>query len=243
MPLFAVGTAPQGRVVEEWATYRGDPFGGVINWCTNLLRGEAIQAMWPAILDPWIDCDEQRLLAVALELYLDAQKGRNIETRLVSAQAGLELLAWYFLTKRAPHMDPDRVDRKKAPWRLRRLVERLDLDPAVPQTLEAVTATWPGMDGPTVVCHLRNQVTHPTDISSLLQRDSQAKHGVLRLATWYLELATLRLLDYKGSYLNQTLPLPIFEGRGEPVPWAHRSPTSESGAGHTSADKQGADEQ
>jgi hypothetical protein len=220
-PLFAVGLTADGhRAVEEWGSYRRDPFGGVLNWCSTFFQAQAIEALWGPVVRSWDDPEERQLLTVGLEFYLDAQRGRNLETRLVIAQAGLELLAWHFLTRVEPIQDPTRVDRQDASWRLRRLVERLDLDPAVPEPLEVVRATWAKLDGPGVVCYLRNQVTHPKNVNALLNLDSQTKHGVLRLATWYLELALLRHLGYDGSYINQTLPLPIWQGAGEPVPWA-----------------------
>lgn len=80
--------------------------------------------------------------------------------------------------------------------------------------------TWPEHDGPAVICRLRNQIIHPKDVASLMALDSEATHGVLRLATWYVELALLRLLGYSGEHLNQTRALPLFDGRGEPVPWS-----------------------
>ena len=225
-PLFAVGIAGDGRhAVEEWGSYRRDPFGGVLSWCSNLFQAQALETLWEPVVRRWDDPEERQLLTVGLEFYLDAQRGRNLETRLVSAQAGLELLAWHFLTRVEPIQDPARVDRKDAPWRLRRLVERLGLQPAVPEHLEGVRATWPDLDGPSVICNLRNQVTHPKNVNGLLDLDSQAKHGVLRLATWYLELALLRHLGYDGNYINQTLPLPIWQGTGEPVPWAEATVT------------------
>ena len=219
-PMFAVGFDAVGSPqVEEWADYRRDTLGGVIGWCSDLFRSEAVESLWPPTLDLWRQPRQWQILTVALEFYLDAQKGRNLETRLVSAQAGLELLAWEYLTQRESKLDAARVDGKSAPWRLRRLLERIEVPPAVPGDLLGVSELWPNDDGPEVIRRLRNMIVHPTDLESLLGHASDAKHEVLRLATWYLELAVLHYLGYQGNHLNRTRPLPIFEGRGEPVPW------------------------
>lgn len=219
--LFPVGLDVDGAtVIEQWVDWKRDPFGGAIGWCSDLLRNNAIQELWTPIFSYWQTTDSRHLITVALELYLDAQRGRNLETRLVSAQAGLELMAWHWLTRREPRLDPSVVDKNNAAWRLRRLLERVRIPTDVPDDLATVQSTWPNRDGPQVISALRNQVTHPKSLDFLLGLSEEVKHGVLRLALWYLELTLLGYLGYTGNHLNQTRPLPIYEGRGEPVPWA-----------------------
>lgn len=219
--FFPIGLdADGGTVVEEWTDWKRDPFGGALGWCSDLLRGNAIQELWGPVLSRWQAVADRQLMRVALGLYLDAQQGRNLETRLVSAQAGLELMAWDWLTRRSPESDPPDVDKKPAPWRLRRLLKRAGIPTEVPRTLATVCQTWPGRDGPKVVCDLRNQVTHPKSLDALLRMPGEVKYGVLRLALWYLELTLLNYLGYTGNHLNKTGSLPLHEGRGEPVPWA-----------------------
>ena len=152
-----MGIASDGRhAVEESVSHRRDPFGGVLTWCSELFQAQAIETLWEPVVRKLDDLEEHQFMTVGLEFYLDAHRGRNLETRLVSAQAGLELLAWHFLARVEPSQDPAQVDRKDAPWRLRRLIERLGLQPAVPVDLEEVRATWPALDGPSVICNLRN---------------------------------------------------------------------------------------
>ena len=220
-PMFAVGFDAAGSPqVEEWADYRRDALGGILGWCTDLLRSTAVESLWPPTLELWKQPRNRRMLTVALEFYLDAQKGRNLETRLVSAQAGLELLAWEYLTEREPRLEATLVDGKGAAWRLRRLLERIEVGASVPGDLVAITDLWPDADGPEAIRRLRNVIVHPKDLELLLGGVADVKHDILRLALWYLELAVLYFLDYRGNHLNRTRPLPIFEGGGEPVPWA-----------------------
>lgn len=217
-PMFATGVDAEGRVVvEEWGDYKRDPMSGVIAWSSPFIRRTSLGELWPVALQYWQDERTRGMLTVALELYLDAQKGRNVETRLVSAQAGLELLAWEFLTRRGQALDPDKVDGKTAPWRFRKLLGRMGVAVDVPATLTEARSQLSGHDGPKAIADVRNEIVHPKDLEL---GDGALRIEILRLATWYLELAILHLLDYHGNHINRTQTLPLFEGEGDPVPWA-----------------------
>lgn len=218
-PMFATGLDGQGKVaVEEWGDYKRDPMAGVIAWSSAFIRRNALGDLWPIALDHWQYPRVRRMLNVALGMYLDAQTGRNLETRLVSAQAGLELLAWEQLTQPPEGLDPEKVDKKPAPWRLRKLLGRMAVDATVPTTLTETRGQLPGHDGPQAVSTIRNGVVHPKGLDR--EGDGVLTFEILRLATWYLELAILHHLGYQGKHLNRTQQLPLFEGSGDNVPWA-----------------------
>lgn len=219
--MFPIGVDAGGDIlVREWGNVRRSRFGGVLAWCGDFERADAFAALLPAILHSCDDLSRQRRFRVALEFWLDAHLGSALETRLVAAVAGLELLAWEWLVD-VDAREPDVVDRRKtADWRLRAMLELIGVPAAVPLHMQEVAASWPGEDGPKVVADLRHRVVHPRDLDALFQVSNAGRHDVLRLATWYLELALLRRLGYAGRYLSQVVPLPRFAGKGSPVPWA-----------------------
>lgn len=123
---------------------------------------------------------------------------------------------------RIDERDPNKVNRKKMAWRIRRLLEALDVPIDVPPELAELRSWRKGDDGPRVITELRHSIIHPTSLDHVFDLPGSLKLDVLNLAMWYADLALLHLLDYQGDHLRRAQPLPIFEGRGEPVPWAAR---------------------
>ncbi|MEX2374691.1 MAG: hypothetical protein WD942_03785 [Dehalococcoidia bacterium] len=222
--MFPVGIVGEAQVrVQEWGNVRRSRFGGVLSWCGDFQRPNAVRALFPMVLDAWRKTARRRNLTVALEFWLDAQLGAVIETRLVSAVAGLELMAWEWLVD-VDGRDPYVVDhRKSTDQRFRSMLELIGVPVEVPTHMTDVAATWPGQDGPKTVADLRHRVVHPKGLDALFDVPHGGRHDALRLATWYLELSLLRRLGYEGRYIAQVAPLPIFAGTGEPVPWASDS--------------------
>lgn len=217
--LLPVGFNSTGTpVVHGLRSPRRESYQGRFRWCSSLLvRG--LSDVWSRFIDLWEDPDTKRVWKLAGELYVEAQHGDNLETRLVNAQSLLEVLAWDRLI-RVGGRDPDEVDGRHADWRIRKMLVDIDAPCHVPDTMTETRQQWPGWDGPKVIAELRNSVVHPTDTQAILDLPGTVKHDVFRLAMWYVDLALLRLLGYDGDHLNRTGRLPIFEGRGEPVPWA-----------------------
>ena len=199
---------------------RRESYNGRFRWCGPLLVG-ALANVWPRFVDLWEHADTQRVWKLAGELYVEAQHGDNLKTRLVDGQSLLEVLAWDRLV-RLGGRDPDDVDGHSADWRIRKMLAEIGAPDEVPSTMPETRGEWPGWDGPKVIAELRNGIVHPTDIQAILQLSTTVKHDVVpvRLAMWYADMALLRLLDYDGTHLNRSETLPVFEGQGVPVPWA-----------------------
>ena len=67
--------------------------------------------------------------------------------------------------------------------------------------------------------NVRNKVVHPPDkIQSVEWPSGKELFEAWQLATWYLELGILRLLEYRGNYTSR-LQLGGWSGRVKPVPW------------------------
>lgn len=206
-------------VVQQWGDPKRAPYAGRLSWLGPQRVG-ALETVWDTYIRLWLgDEQSKQVVQVAVELYCDAQRG-NTETRLVHAQTALELAAWHWLAAKPQQLDPADVDKKTAAWRLRRMLERIDVPAAIPASLQAACKQWPNLDGPSAISSLRNSIVHPTDVHALLELPSPAKFDILRLSMWYLDMALLRLVEFEGEYLNRTQPLPIFEADTESVPWA-----------------------
>jgi hypothetical protein len=66
---------------------------------------------------------------------------------------------------------------------------------------------------------VRNKVFHPPDkIGSVEWPSGEELIEAWQLATWYLELGILRLLEYRGNYTSRQQPLG-WSGQTVPVRW------------------------
>jgi hypothetical protein len=78
----------------------------------------------------------------------------------------------------------------------------------------------PDSAGPELVFDIRNRVVHPPKrLTDPEWPTSDELFEGWQLATWYLELAILRVLGYSGEYATR-LQLGGWEGQTEPVPWS-----------------------
>lgn len=108
---------------------------------------------------------------------------------------------------------------------LRMLLEWAGIPIAVPTELgeleaRRVRCCEADSAGPDVLFNVRNGLLHPPKrLEDPEWPEEEELFQAWQLATWYLELALLRALDYKGEYWRR-----IALGRQstdvEPVPWA-----------------------
>jgi hypothetical protein len=74
--------------------------------------------------------------------------------------------------------------------------------------------------GPELIFDVRNNLVHPPKrIDEPEWPDRAQLLEAWQLATWYLELALLRLLGYEGEYVSR-LRLGGWDFDTEPVPWS-----------------------
>lgn len=196
---------------------RRESYQGRLSWCTAF-HLEALPSLWLVFRDLWSQPDLRQLLQLCLSLYVEAQHGDLLETRLVHAVTLLEALAWDRLV-RTGQRDPRKVDGEKMAWRIRKLLQSLGAPVEVPSDLTDLQAWRKGGDGPTVITRLRHAIVHPTSLADVFEASPETKLDVLNLAMWYADLALLKLLEHDGDHLRRAQQLPIFAGRGEPVPW------------------------
>lgn len=152
--------------------------------------------------------------------YTDAE--RTDESRAV-VQAGtvLETLGWAVLVVMEGWLtgggqfggSSDGYGRLSAGDRLRLLLGWAGLDAEIPSALselerKAKAQNW---DGPEAVTWVRNRIVHP-DRRGQLTNDASVE--AFRLAMWYAEMVTLRLLGYDGHYRDR-----LDDGQPKEVPW------------------------
>lgn len=156
-------------------------------------------------------------------MLLTADGSEVLDVRIPIACSGLELLSWAVL-QRQEWLTAEALDRATAATSLRLLLKWAEIPIEIPDHFEALNARRTGVGqadwaGPEALFNVRNRLVHPPKrIDDPEWPSSNELVESWQLATWYLELALLRLLEYRGDYQCR-LRLGRWPGENEPVPW------------------------
>ena len=222
-PLLAHGFDASGHTVwHDWQPPTTSPWRGVMN-VIDVYHPESLEEAFAGFLRAWADEVWHEPLLFATQMYVEANGPVYAETSLVLTQAALELIAWvHFVDDEQSYSGPD-FDKLKygAAARIRKLLDWMQLDPAIPSQLTALTAEaarldW--VDGPHAIDALRNALIHPDKRARIEGTDLSARIDLHELALWYTELALLRVLMFNGDYSSRLASRS--SGDVKPVPWA-----------------------
>ena len=213
-PLAMVGFVASGR--RAWTTWEPP---AVAQYATRFrwfdqsdptCLGRAMAGLWTR----WADPDKRDVFRRVVYLLTDANR-RGVEPGLIVAQAALELLGWQVLVKETRTLTSSAFDRLSAARMLRRLLRICRIPVAIPPELTDLVA-WAAstriVDGPGALTRIRNSWVHPPRTG--LARPGPEASDAWLLALWYIDLVTLRWLDYKGDYSAR-----VRGGLVEAVPW------------------------
>jgi hypothetical protein len=172
--------------------------------------------------------DDRALLQVvdrAGRHLLAANGPEVLDVRIPVACSGLELLGWAVL-QRQQWLTRDGLGRLPAAGRVRLLLQWASIPVELPTQFGALAARRGRLGqtdaaGPEVIFDVRNNLVHPP---RRIEEPEWPGHSELfeawQLATWYLELAVIRLLGYEGEYVSR-LRLGGWIGDTELVPLVH----------------------
>ena len=219
-----VGLNAAGRVVwAEWYAPRFRPGQSPWRWCPKHLVNQALPVLAIGLSSLADDLALQAVVDRAVNHLLAANGPEVVDVRIPVACSGLELLGWAVL-QRHQWLIRDGLGRLPASARVRLLLHWAGIPPDLPDEFGALAARrgrlgQHDLAGPELVFDVRNDVVHPP---KRIQDPEWPGHDELveawQLATWYLELAIVRLLGYEGHYLSR-LRLDRWVG-DEPVPWS-----------------------
>jgi len=220
-----VGVDAAGGVVwADWGAPRFRPEQAAWRWCPRdqvnqalpvLATGSSLLADDPA-LQQVVDRAGRHLLA--------ANGPEVLDVRIPVACSGLELLGWAVL-QRQQWLIRDGLGRLPASGRVRLLLQWAGIPVELPTQFGALAARrgrlgQPDVAGPEVLFDVRNNLVHPPKrIEELEWPNHSELLEAWQLATWYLELAVVRLLGYEGEYVSR-LRLGGWDLDTETVPWS-----------------------
>lgn len=220
-PLLMAGTAENGH---EWLNWESPALispraGSEFSWLPATQEAKALAAAWPGFLKLWLDDTWNETVRITLSQYIEAMTGGFVENKVVLGQTALELLSWTQLIEHDDAISRGGFEQLPASDRLSLLLARYNIPKQIPGELSALLAHAKAnnlTDGPSAVTWVRNRVVHANKISKVLAADFRMRVEAMQLMFWYLELAILRLCDYKSNYHSQIAPLQM----PTRVPWA-----------------------
>lgn len=215
--LLPTGFGPDGGlVVEIWGDPRRHTRVGGLPWL-SVQQSESLPDLWPKFFGRWTDPSWQPGLRVAIELYVDAHSDLPLETRVLIAQAALELLAWQWLIRNTGELRK-RLKALSAAAKLTKVLSGIGAPIATPPDLNGLSQAFPTLTGPEALTRVRNLLAHPTDPREILNLSHPAKLDVWRLSLWYFDLVMFHVCGFAGQYVNRTRPLPLWETATETPP-------------------------
>ncbi len=219
-----VGCDAEGnRVFEQWGMpmAASGPWNGSCSWFDRH-HSELLSQVFPGFFALWKDPCCHRLLSEGLYWYMganDRRTGIGVDTGLILAQTGLELLAWTYCVQHRKMISAAAFEPRglSAADKLRLLVSALDIPPEVPACLTALSAK-PGkkwQDGMDAITSVRNAIVHP---HAKVRLPRLADFEAWKLSLWYMDMVLLRLCGHAGQYASR-LHAERSAGQVESVPW------------------------
>lgn len=223
-PMFILGVHDDETVWEIWRTPIVTPWSNRLSWLPKFIR-DGQGRFGPPQVDAILQyLDNLRkgsrlheTIVWAIDWYTQSVESRHLETEVIVAQAGLELLSWLCLVD---EVGVEGFDRMSAADALRIALKFASVEPDVPGAAQKLfsatrkTSTARELDGPGAITEIRNGAIHPGSGDRL--SDIDVKYQAARLAERYIELLLLHRFGYRGEMCNRI----DWSAPPEIVPWA-----------------------
>ena len=143
---------------------------------------------------------------------------RVIDAGIILTQAAIERLSFEYVVKDRRLMESEGFKKLNASDKYRLLFSSLGIPIDMPDALSGMAKlskqrNW--IDSPHALTEIRNSLVHPEHKNHAQFHDVYSE--AWKLGLWYLELALLRICDYRGSYSNRLTAKIV--GQIEDVPW------------------------
>lgn len=187
------------------------------------LIGADLAAVVGGVAQELLGSDRDHLRYLVMHA-VTAHGGAGVESRLTTAQSGLEYYAYSNLVG-GGHLSRKEASTLPASHRIDLALEQAQIPTSIPDELEALVdqATHPDEDdvpvtGPGAAAWVRNRIGHPRDPRKPYAIDGLVFHASL-LMREYLELLILHHIGYQSDW-RRMYPPGHWNYEREPVPWS-----------------------
>ncbi len=223
--LFHRGVHDDGVVWHSYKDYHVKPYKPVNSFFPEIPKSDPNE-LWGNFYGIWKSGEDDReALRMSVNWYLEANSGSGyLEGSLMMTQTSLELLYnWLLIDMRKLITGSDAAG-ISASNKIRLLLSQMRIDYSVPATMpDLIDFVEKGAelhDAPEAIVQIRNAIVHAQleKRKKLNAIDAKVKYQALKLSLWYVEMAILYALEYKGYY-NSRVHTASYELT--PVPWLH----------------------
>ncbi|MNG96506.1 hypothetical protein D3C79_555750 [compost metagenome] len=221
-PLLYRGTHEGNSIFTDYTYYNSDPYKVVQSW-SNTSDVIDFNKLWKEYGRLWKNENNRDFLLTAVHWYIEANSNAGkVEGSIILIQTALELIYNWLIVENEKIIIGNEAEGVSAANKIRLLIFQLKISKSIPNSFKELISVAKESDGPEIFVKIRNALVHgqETKRNELQKISDKAKFQALQLGIWYVELALLYILKYKGSYKNRT-DGKVWEGKGEIVPWAN----------------------
>lgn len=228
-PMFYTGLHEGKPIWTDYSDYTVDLYKETISWSDIMFLNDLPQ-LWKKYNELWKKELDKDFLISAIHWYVEANSNAGmIEGSIILIQTALELLYNWLIIENQKIIIGSDADSLSAANKIRLLIFQFKISPSIPPAFTELAKVPDMQDGPEAFVSIRNALVHGQagKREKLMKINLKAKYQALQLGIWYVELALLFILDYRGNYRNRTNGQ-LWRNTGEKVPWAESSKGTET---------------
>lgn len=219
--IFSQGIYEHDVMWTDYSRKNIDPYKDIQSW-TPKFTTEGFDVLWKKFSELWKDTNDKHFLTTVIHWYIEANNNRGFtDGSIVMAQSALELLYnWWIIEGKKMIVGKD-SERLNAANKIRLLLSQLNITHFAPEEFtdlkEFIENENEIKDAPDAIVQIRNAVVHSQEQKRRKLRNIsiETKYEALQLSIWYIEMALLRILNYKFKYINRCSD----SNHEEHVPW------------------------
>lgn len=229
-PIIFKGLHDGETIWTDYSGYVSESIKTVQSWPPHVsIEGlNALWAKWSELSKDELDFD---FLITLVHWYIEANsKVAMVEGSIILAQTALELIYNWLVVEKKGILVGNDASNISAANKIRILLTQLNVDFKIPATLEKLNKyqnsfSDSAVDAPECFVRIRNAIVHGNEDKRrmLAKVENMARYEALQLGLWYIELAILKILDYKGVYTNRTIYSEWIGTNEQNVPWTSSS--------------------
>ena len=216
-PVLAIGLDKNNKRVWEVWSYPSHAWKYTPSWF-DPPSCEHLSSLFTGFMAKWNDENWRDAIEKTFYWYLTSNNLREIDAGIILTQAAIERLSYEYAVKDRKLVESKGFKDLRASNQFRLLFSSLDIPIDIPKPCAGISkiakqSHW--LDSPHAMTEIRNSLIHPEN-----KKRDQFKDAYLEtwcLGLWYLELALLRIFNYKGTYRNRLTAK--WHGEVEDVPW------------------------
>ncbi len=205
-PILLIGFNENNEEIwQDWSPKLNTSYKSTLSWFDNH-HAESLKELFPEFMKVWHMEVWQETLKSAVYWYVrsNIMEG-GTDGSLILAQAALELVAYTYFVDHKKSWSHDMFLKTSASDIVRELLISLGIPIDIPQALIRLYPLGQGFqwNGPQALTEIRNYIIHPGQKRKRLANQDLPLAEAWKLALWYIELALLKICNYKGKYANR----------------------------------------